>query len=148
MGYWWLVYKSFTGLTITCKQAIVEISRVIVSNDTITPSDLLLFKSDYEKIFHKHRALWDLSASFVSLISVEMTCWGIFYSKYYDVSNFYLYAIFKEYFEVYLLLTSSYKTTLFPLYVISTVVERSHTFALAKVNVSQIHRKKLLDISL
>ena len=38
---WWLVYKSFTGLTIACKQAIVEISRVIVSNDTITPSDLL-----------------------------------------------------------------------------------------------------------
>ena len=31
--------------TIACKQAIVEISRAIVSNDTITPSDLLLFTS-------------------------------------------------------------------------------------------------------
>jgi len=31
--------------TIACKQAIVEISRVIVSKDTITPSDLLLFTS-------------------------------------------------------------------------------------------------------
>ena len=48
-------------------------------------------------------------------------------------------------FEVYLPFTLSYQTKIFPLYVISTEmsetneVERSHTFALAKVNVSQIH---------
>jgi len=42
-------------------------------------------------------------------------------------------------FEVYLPFTLSYQTKIFLLYVISSVVERSHTFALAKVNVSQIH---------
>ena len=35
----------------------------------------------------------------------------------------------------------------FPLYVISTNVERSHTFALAKVNVSQIHTEIIFFIS-
>ena len=42
-------------------------------------------------------------------------------------------------FEVYLPFTLSYQTKIFLLYVISSVVERSHTFALAKVNVSKIH---------
>ena len=46
---------------------------------------------------------------------------------------------FLKNFEVYLPFTLSYQTKIFLLYVISSVVERSHTFALAKVNVSQIH---------
>ena len=41
---WWLVYKSFTGLTIACKQAIVEISpfRLRYSRDDVL--GVFLFK--------------------------------------------------------------------------------------------------------
>ena len=45
-------------------------------------------------IICKQIIVWDLSASFVSLISVEMTCQEDFFTKCYDVNYFVLYTMF------------------------------------------------------
>ena len=51
---WWLVYKSFTGLTIACKQAIVEISPLRFALLNFGRDDVLgvfLFKVLWRELF-------------------------------------------------------------------------------------------------
>ena len=64
-----------------------EISRVIVSK--IQRPRQTYFCLQVNKV----RARF---TSFVSLISVEMTCWEYFFSKFYDVNYFVLYATFNK----------------------------------------------------
>ena len=86
---WWLLYESFTGLTIACEQAIVEISRVIVSKiQRPRQTYFLLFMNKQQKLGldSLHFTIFRFGRDDVS---------GAFFFKVLNVSNFYFYATFK-----------------------------------------------------
>ena len=66
------------------KQAIVEIFRLILSNDTISPSDLLLFTSKQSQ--------GQIDCTSLCYVPLKMTCWGLSFANCYDVKYFVFYS--------------------------------------------------------
>ena len=111
------IFNKFNG------KEIYEISWVIVHNDSVRPTFAC-----------KYGALGDLSTT------LEMTCWGLYFPKNYDVKYFIFIKIFNNFFNPFYIFLNIYFKILnlftfnvkllsedSSLYVISTVVKRNES---------------------